>query len=199
MLNKKHIVISFIIITAILLIGAAIFKLTTRDSAPTKLTGVAPTSANLNNSSENNNLWQPLVNQGQKLEFQYPTKLTAKYISLVEWPPIVTSQEGQQLDCPETPAESSLPERVARRQVDDRIYCIESSSEGAAGSVYTKYSYSGVWNEKIIKFNFALRYPQCNNYGEPQQTECGNERESFDLDGVIDRMFISLKDLSSTK
>lgn len=199
MLTKKKVIMPFIIIVAILLIGVIIFKLTARDTAPVDSVSLTPTSPSPESTPENNDLWQTSVNQEQELEFKYPAKLIAKYISLVEWPPVLEVQAGQNLDCSETPAESSLPKRVTSRQVDNRIYCVEASSEGAAGSVYTEYSYSGVWKEKIVKFSFTLRYPQCNNYSEPQQTECGNEREAFDLDGVVDRMFSSLKDLNNTK
>lgn len=147
-------------------------------------------------NQEENNSWQTFTDKEQNLEFQYPANLTAKYIHTVSWPPIITVKAGQQLDCQETSAASSLPQRVKRRQVDNRVYCVSASSEGAAGSVYTEYSYTTAWNGKIAKLSFTLRYPQCYNYDEPKQTECKNERESFDLDSVIDRIFTSLKELT---
>ena len=156
----------------------------------------ASTDVNLDSKQENNDLWQTFTDQEQNIEFKYPKDLTAKYISTVEWPPVVMVRTGSQLECSETPVESSLPERIMRRQVDDRMYCVLASSEGAAGSVYTKYYYLGVWNEKIVRISFTLRYPQCYNYDEPKQTECINEREVFDLDGVVDRIFISLRELN---
>jgi hypothetical protein len=120
-------------------------------------------------------------------EFQYPEILTAKYISVVEWPPTVTITEGE-FSCAETPAESSFPARVARRMVDDRVYCVAAMSEGAAGSTYTTYTYTTVRGGKLISLNFVLRYPQCLNYDDPRQSECAAEREVFDLDGVVDRI-----------
>jgi len=150
-------------------------------------------------NQDNNGLWQTSIDKEQNIRFQYPTKLTAGYISLAEWPPVVTVRTGHQLDCLETPATSSLPERTMRRQVDDRTYCVSASSEGAAGSVYTAYSYSSAWNGKIVRISFTLRYPQCYNYDDPKRSECQNEREAFDLDGVVDRIFTSLEDLDNTK
>lgn len=146
---------------------------------------------------EDNELWQSFTNKKQNIEFKYPKDLSAKYISTVKWPPTVTIQDTKQLECVETPAENSLSKWTVRRQVDNRIYCVSAVSEGAAGSVYTQYSYLGIWNEKIVKVSFTLQYPQCYNYSEPQQSECIKEREAFDLDGLVDRIFTSLKYLNS--
>jgi len=137
-------------------------------------------------------LWKIFIDEKQNIKFKYPEILTAKYISTVEWPPVINISTDQQLDCQETPPESSLVSRTIRRQVDDRIYCVQAFSEGAARSVYTEYSYSSLWNGSIVSCNFTLRYPQCYNYDEPKQTECKKERETFDLDGVVDRIFSSL-------
>ncbi|MDX9893166.1 MAG: hypothetical protein RB292_02010 [Patescibacteria group bacterium] len=149
---------------------------------------------NSNQVGENNDLWRIFVDEVQKISFSYPKKLTAQYISTVDWPPVVTlSDSVHQLICDETSPESSLPQRVMRRQVDDRIYCVEALSEGAAGSVYTQYSYSTIWDEKLATISFTLQFPQCYNYDEPAQTNCKKERESFDLDGIVDRIIASLK------
>lgn len=121
------------------------------------------------------------------IEFSYPEKLTAKYIDTVEWPPKVMIATGE-FSCAETLAESSLPEFVARRMVDDRVYCVRAVNEAAAGSVYSTYTYSTVREGNIIVLNFVLRYPQCLNYDDPQKSECQAERETFDLDSVVDRI-----------
>ena len=81
--------------------------------------------------------------------------------------------------------ESALPSRTAKRKIDGRIYCIESVSEGAAGTVYTQYTYSTIKNSSLIMVSCVIRYPQCINYSEPYRTECANERETFDLDKII--------------
>jgi len=81
--------------------------------------------------------------------------------------------------------ESDLPSRTAKRRIDGRIYCIESLSEGAAGTIYTQYTYSTIRRGNLITVSCVIRYPQCMNYSEPQRTECANERERFDLDKII--------------
>jgi len=117
----------------------------------------------------------------------YPENLSAVYISPVEWPPKISLSPGI-FSCAETPAESSLPSRIAKRLVDNRLYCVEAVSEGAAGSVYTDYTYTTQKNDQLLSLKFVLRYPQCDNYEDPNKTKCKTERETFDLDGVIDRI-----------
>jgi hypothetical protein len=147
-------------------------------------------------SEEENSLWKTFIDENQKIKFQYPSSLIAKYISTVEWPPVLTIDENNhEFVCDETPATSSLLARTMQRKVDNRVYCLYASSEGAAGSVYTDYTYSTLWNGKTVKMKFTLQYPRCDNYDEPKQTECKGEREVFDLDGVIDRIFLSMKEL----
>ncbi|MDD5696375.1 MAG: hypothetical protein PHO90_00125 [Candidatus Pacebacteria bacterium] len=126
------------------------------------------------------------------VEFQYPENLPAQYISTAEWPPKITFTEGP-LVCQETPLESSFPLRIMRKTINDSIYCIQAMSEGAAGSTYTDYTYSTLKDEKIISANFVLRYPQCLNYDDPNKSNCQSERETFDLDSIIDRVFKSVK------
>ena len=129
--------------------------------------------------------WKTSSEQG--LEFSYPEKLTTKYIDAFEWPPKVTVADGE-FSCAETSLASSLPERVTRRTVDSRVYCMEEIIGVAAGSTYIEYAYTTAREGKLITLKFTLRYPQCLNYDEPNQSECMAERETFDLDGVIDRI-----------
>jgi len=117
----------------------------------------------------------------------YPENLSAVYISSVEWPPKISLSAGI-FSCSETPAESSLPSRIAKRLVDNRLYCVEAVSEGAAGSVYTDYTYTTQKNDRLLSLKFVLRYPQCDNYEDQNRAKCKTERETFDLDSVIDRI-----------
>jgi hypothetical protein len=126
----------------------------------------------------------------QEVEFgELPGTLSEKYISAQSWPPQVRFEAGnERLNCSETPPESSLPQRTALRKINGRDYCVRALSEGAAGSVYTQYSYSTVINGGTVTLDFTLRFPQCLNYDDPQKTACSNERETFDLDGLVDGM-----------
>ena len=77
--------------------------------------------------------------------------------------------------------------------VDNRTYCVTKVSEGAAGSIYTQYAYAFPKNSKVVILTFSLRFPQCGNYSEPEKNECEGERETFDVDSIIDRIAQTLK------
>lgn len=121
--------------------------------------------------------------------------LNTDYISSQDWkvkivneeekyPPKLKITEGQ-INCKKTSSESGLLTRTAKRRIDGRIYCIESTSEGAAGTIYTQYAYFTIKNGSLITLSCVIRYPQCINYSEPHRTECANERETFDLDKIM--------------
>lgn len=101
-----------------------------------------------------------------------------------KYPPKFKITEGQ-IDCKKTSSESGSLSRTVKRKIDGRIYCIESSSEGAVGTIYTQYAYSTIKSGSLITVSCVIRYPQCINYSEPARTECANERETFDLDKII--------------
>jgi len=121
--------------------------------------------------------------------------LNTEYIGSQDWKVIIVNEEEKyppkfkitegQIDCKKTSSESDLPTRTVKRKIDGRIYCIESLSEGAVGTIYTQYDYSTIKNGSLIMVSCVIRYPQCINYSEPQRTECANERETFDLDKII--------------
>jgi hypothetical protein len=131
--------------------------------------------------------WLTFEDKEQNISFLYPETFSTSYTSSVIWPPKV-SVSDMAYNCPVTEATSSLPDRTTERRVDNRTYCVTATSEGAAGSVFTDYTYSTVSGGKLINISFALRYPQCYNYDEAQKSACEGERETFDLDSVIDKI-----------
>lgn len=140
-----------------------------------------------NNNNSNNNLWTTITND-QGITFQYPKELLAKYVSVTEWPPVLTIETGT-YSCNTTPQEiSSMSDITSERLVDDRTYCVNVKHEGAAGSVYSSYVYTIAKNGKLVKISFTLQYPNCNNYDEEQRKACANEREAFDIDSTVDRI-----------
>jgi len=103
--------------------------------------------------------------------------LNTEYIGSQDWkvkivneeekyPPKFKTTEGQ-IDCKITSSESGLLIRTVKRKIDGRIYCIESASEGAAGTIYTQYTYSIIKSGSLIMVSCVIRYPQCINYSEP--------------------------------
>jgi hypothetical protein len=145
-----------------------------------------------NDSSEtNDNLWMTITND-QGITFQYPKELLAEYVSVAEWPPVITVETGIYL-CETTPQEvSSMSDITSERLVDNRTYCVNIKNEGAAGSVYSSYAYTTAQNGKLVKISFTLQYPDCNNYDEEQRKACAGEREVFDVDSIVDRIAQSM-------
>jgi len=121
--------------------------------------------------------------------FQYPDRLLVQYISAQEWPPVVEILPGT-FSCNES---GGVNAAIARRMVDDRVYCVKTESEGAAGSVYYTYSYVAQKGDNLAKVSFTLRYVNCQNYSEPQDRICQAEREAFDLDGIVDKIVQTIK------
>jgi len=121
--------------------------------------------------------------------------LNTEYIGSQDWKVIIVNEEEKcppefkinegQRDCKIISSESELLSETAKRSIDGRIYCIESLSEGAAGTIYTQYIYSTIKSGSLITVSCIIRYPQCMNYNEPYKPECENERETFDLDKII--------------
>ena len=143
------------------------------------------------NTNDSNNLWTTITND-QGITFQYPKELLAKYVSVAEWPPVIKIETGT-YSCKTTPQEvSSMSDITSERMVDNRTYCVNVKHEGAAGSVYSAYTYTTARNNELIKVIFTLQYPNCNNYDEVQSKACTNEREAFDIDSTVDRIVQSI-------
>lgn len=132
----------------------------------------------------------------EDMESSLPDSFKADYISFSNYnlgvhlasnyPHLESWVENGEIDCQETPLESSLPLRIRKRELNGRKYCIAASSEGAAGSVFTQHSYSTVVEDKVYVLNFLARYVNCGNYPEEELVECDTERRAFDLDSLVD-------------
>lgn len=138
--------------------------------------------------------WLNFTDSEQKIVFSYPKDLGKEYIHAEEWPPVVVVT-SEDFTCVTTPETSSQASRVSERLINDQQYCISAMSEGAAGSTYTTYIYSTQRAGKLISVKFTLRYPQCLNYDDPQQTACVDERQNFDIDDLIDKVVGSIREL----
>lgn len=136
--------------------------------------------------------WQTFVDANQKISWQYPATLSASYISLVEWPPRLDLSK-EVFSCSETSDIQNPSKSVKQKVVNNHTYCVETSSEGAAGSVYTTYTYSLQQNDNLLRVKFPLRYPQCYNYDDPAKIACEDEHNNFALDELVDKIVGSIK------
>ena len=71
-------------------------------------------------------------------------------------------------------------------------YCVSEAREGAAGSTYTTYTYRFPYLEKSATFSFTLRAPQCANYPTAEQRACREEIDTFNLDGLIEQIRLTM-------
>jgi len=136
-------------------------------------------------------VWQTATDDRAGIYYQYPEKFNTQFITAAEWPPRVTVLPGS-FSCRPATSTFGLAETVLQRLIGDRKYCIRSVSEGAAGSTYTNYKYSREDRGRILTVSFALRYPQCLNYDDPEQKACLKEQQDFNLDSVIERIADSI-------
>lgn len=97
-----------------------------------------------------------------------------------------------QLVCRETAVDDNPNYSVSRVASDKAQYCLEAASEGAAGSVYTEYSFYTLFSGDLIVIKFTAQYPQCYNYDDPEKTDCLAERESFSPQDIADEILATL-------
>ncbi len=126
--------------------------------------------------------------------FKYPEKLGTQYIFAQEWPPKLQVIDNAGFSCKQGGLGiNGRPGMTIQKKINNIVYCIESVSEGAAGTFYTDYTYTFLKDSKLVKLSFTLAYPQCDNYDDPKKTECEQERQTFDLDTLINRIAESVQ------
>ena len=138
--------------------------------------------------------WKYTEPDARGLQFQYPDPLPTQFISAQAWPPKV-SLVAEEFSCAagEYTDSSGALVRTEERMVGDRMYCVDMSSEGAAGSTYTTYAYRTEQGDFVAHVDFTLRYVQCMNYDEANQGMCTLEQGTFDVDGLVDRIASSIR------
>ncbi|MCX6764666.1 MAG: hypothetical protein NTU58_03100 [Candidatus Nealsonbacteria bacterium] len=80
--------------------------------------------------------------------------------------------------------------KIEKVKINDRNYCLQQSSEGAAGSIYTNYYYTTVKNDKCISLNLVLYDINCGVLGSADEEnykkcEDGKIKKSEILDKII--------------
>lgn len=135
--------------------------------------------------------WNSFIDGETSVSFKYPDRLSTKYITAVDWPPQVQVLE-EPFEC--VNAGSETDRAGATRQItnNERTYCATKIAEGVAGSIYTQYAYASQINEKTVILTFSTRSDKCENYSKTEKTECETEREEFDVDNFIDRLFSTI-------
>lgn len=125
--------------------------------------------------------------------FKYPEKIGTNYINTADWPPVL-NMEDKTYNCTEGgTSQNDIAGKTNKEIINGKEFCITRKSEGAAGSVYTNYTYTFAYENKTMIATFSLRAPQCMNYDNPQQTECINEEKSFDISHIIVKILATIQ------
>jgi|GEM_PF-5634945 hypothetical protein len=84
--------------------------------------------------------WLTATDEIQGMTYMYPEVFGGTYSHPVEWPPSILSKRDG-IACEVTNSESFPGGVVSIVSVGTRDYCLTTTSEGAAGSTYTTYTY----------------------------------------------------------
>ena len=142
-------------------------------------------------STTANYQWKNFTDTIQGVTFEYPVQIPTKYIRSVDWPPKVRVLNSN-FTCANAGSLITPAGKTESRTIAGNTYCVTEESEGAAGSVYTQYAYLATKNNKVVSLTFTLQAVQCDNYDGPQKTACKNERSTFDIDSLVDRIFSTM-------
>ena len=98
-----------------------------------------------------------------------------------QWPPAVETSNETYLCIASQTEMGSISEKI----ISGKKYCLDVISEGAAGSSYGTYVIKTIGINGMTSTDFTLGYVNCQNYDEPEKTECSNSRNSFNIDELI--------------
>ncbi|MCF7834171.1 MAG: hypothetical protein K9L98_02325 [Candidatus Pacebacteria bacterium] len=116
----------------------------------------------------------------QKVNFQYPEKLSAQNIFLVDWPPKIVVMNVPFV-C--KPSEDS---GVFSKNINGKEYCVRVSAEETALSLYTYYSYAFEKEGRSLNMTFSVRENKCEAVETKEDKNlCEVEKNSFDLEKMI--------------
>ncbi len=126
----------------------------------------------------------------QKISYEYTDNFylennLTEYVVPVQWPPEV-SVSAEKYSC-KTGSQTKIV------NINGKNYCVTTQAEGAAGSIYTTYTYKALLNKKVVSINFIVRAPQCANYDDPKKTACEEEKKNFDINAMVAKIFESIK------
>ena len=135
--------------------------------------------------------WKTFTDNSTGVSFQYPEKLGTTYIDASDWPPKVQVMSGS-FSCTTAGNTGDRAGQTMEKTINGTQYCVTTVSEGAAGSIYNQYAYAFEKAGEMAILTFTLRLPQCANYPEPKMSECNAERQSFNIDTIVDSIAKSL-------
>lgn len=137
--------------------------------------------------------WKTHTDTTSDISFKYPQNFGTTYITQTKWPPKIEIKD-QVFVCKDTAGAIPPTGQTQKLTVNKREYCVNIRNQGAAGSMYSEYSYTFPREDKTVLLTFTLRFVQCANYDELHQAECQNERDMFDPHSIVDLIAQSLEE-----
>lgn len=120
-----------------------------------------------------------------------PFVLDTTYIAGTDWPPVIQKLE-EEYKCTPAGDEYMRAGKTEKVLIDGKEYCETKVTEGAAGSQYTQYAYlTEAPDGTALAATFSLRFVQCMNYDEPNQSACLEEQKNFDTKPIVRSVFNS--------
>lgn len=131
--------------------------------------------------------WSTYTDEEEGITFKYPDDIPTSYIHSVDWPPLAQITAGP-FTCTEAGDVKTKAGKTVKKTIEGREYCVTEKTEGAAGSIYTQYTYVTPKDDKLVTFSFTLQAVQCGNYDNPDKLACTNECAAFSIDPIVDDM-----------
>ena len=88
---------------------------------------------------------------------------------------------------------------VERTTINNLPFCLQKTSEGAAGTTYTTYSYTTTRNKECFVVSFTMSYPNCMNYLPIESQEMQMAYNKCRLDNEVNKPAVIDKMLSTFK
>ena len=136
--------------------------------------------------------WLSSNNPVHNLSFKYPKDFGTPYITAQDWPPQMAIMDSP-LACTEAGTPTARAGQTKMVNINNKPYCVTVEAEGAAGSTYRQYAYAREVGGRVVILTFTIREPQCANYDDIERAVCSADQSSFDLNGLIDQIFNTLK------
>lgn len=162
----------------------------TTPSQPTVPTPAPLPSAPVTSTPPGTSVLPPLRPGEHRVSFVYAPVKT-EYVG-VQWPPSVRVSDDT-YSCQEVDSASTGMARTTKKIINGRSYCVTTQNDGAAGTVYTDYTYVSALYQGTVRIQFFVSRVRCENYDDPKKTDCQNGQDAFNPDALVEMVTGSVK------
>jgi hypothetical protein len=131
--------------------------------------------------------WQTFSDPTTGVSFQYPASLGTTYLNAATWPPTARVL-NEAFSCSASGSVTAPGGETMPQTINGHQYCVTRVTQGAAGNLFTSYSYAFPKANETAVLSFGLSTAQCGVFVEPQRSDCLNEQAAFDVGALADQM-----------